>query len=43
MLASPVNFSDLAYLLGKYGLLPQDDVYVGYEGVGIVIDANAGL
>ena len=43
MLASPVNPSDLVYLLGKYGLPPQDNAYCGFEGVGIVVDANAGL
>ncbi len=43
MLASPVNPSDLVYLLGKYGLPPQDGAYVGFEGCGIVIKANAGL
>ncbi|GAA5137470.1 zinc-binding dehydrogenase [Thalassotalea piscium] len=43
MLASPVNPSDLVYLLGKYGLAPQNNAYCGFEGVGIVIDANAGF
>ncbi len=43
MLASPVNPSDLVYLLGKYGLAPNNGAYVGFEGCGIVIDANAGL
>jgi len=43
MLASPVNPSDLVYLLGKYGLTPNDGAYVGFEGCGIVIAANAGL
>ncbi|GLX80174.1 alcohol dehydrogenase [Thalassotalea insulae] len=43
MLAAPVNPSDLVYLLGKYGLAPNNGAYVGFEGVGIVIDANAGL
>ncbi|GHF01318.1 zinc-binding dehydrogenase [Thalassotalea profundi] len=43
MLASPVNPSDLVYLLGKYGLPPQDNAYCGFEGVGIVVDANAGI
>ena len=43
MLASPVNPSDLVYLLGKYGVPPKNDAYVGFEGVGIVEDANAGL
>lgn len=43
MLAAPVNPSDLVYLLGKYGLPPQESAYVGFEGCGIVVDANAGL
>ncbi|XQW86560.1 zinc-binding dehydrogenase [Thalassotalea piscium] len=43
MLASSVNPSDLVYLRGKYGLPPKDNAYCGFEGVGIVIDANAGL
>jgi NADPH:quinone reductase-like Zn-dependent oxidoreductase len=43
MLAAPVNPSDLVYLLGKYGLPPQNGAYVGFEGCGIVIKANAGL
>lgn len=43
MLAAPVNPSDLVYLLGKYGLPPNNGAYVGFEGCGIVIDANAGL
>ena len=43
MLASPVNPSDLVYLLGKYGLPPQDTAFCGFEGVGIVVDANAGF
>lgn len=43
MLASPVNPSDLVYLLGKYGVPPKEHAYVGFEGVGIVVDANAGI
>ncbi|NMP33407.1 zinc-binding dehydrogenase [Thalassotalea sp. M1531] len=43
MLAAPVNPSDLVYLLGKYGLPPNDGAFVGFEGCGIVVDANAGL
>lgn len=43
MLATPVNPSDLVYLLGKYGLAPNNGAYVGFEGCGIVVDANAGL
>ena len=43
MLAAPVNPSDLVYLLGKYGLPPTDGNFVGFEGCGIVVKANAGL
>ena len=43
MLASPVNPSDLVYLLGKYGLPPQNGAFVGFEGCGLVIKANAGV
>ncbi|WP_160173501.1 zinc-binding dehydrogenase [Thalassotalea sp. ND16A] len=43
MLASPVNPSDLVYLMGKYGLPPIDGAYAGFEGCGRVIAANAGL
>ncbi|ASP47333.1 hypothetical protein B5D82_05880 [Cognaticolwellia beringensis] len=43
MLATPVNPSDLMYLLGKYGLAAQDGAFVGFEGCGIVVEANAGL
>lgn len=43
MLASPVNPSDLVYLLGKYGLPPQNGAFVGFEGCGVVVKANAGL
>ncbi len=43
MLATPVNPSDLVYLLGKYGVAANNGAYVGFEGAGIVIDANAGL
>ncbi|MGB0938273.1 MAG: zinc-binding dehydrogenase [Colwellia sp.] len=43
MLAAPVNPSDLVYLLGKYGIPPNDGAYVGFEGCGIVVKANAGL
>lgn len=43
MLAAPVNPSDLVYLLGKYGLPPKENAYVGFEGCGVVVDANAGL
>jgi len=43
MLAAPVNPSDLVYLLGKYGLPPNDGSYVGFEGCGVVVKANAGI
>lgn len=43
MLATPVNPSDLMYLLGKYGLAAQDGAFAGFEGCGIVVEANAGL
>ena len=43
ILAAPVNPSDLVYLLGKYGLAPNDKAFVGFEGCGVVVDANAGV
>lgn len=43
VLASPVNPSDLVYLLGKYGLPPENGKFVGFEASGIVVDANAGF
>lgn len=43
MLATPVNPSDLVFLLGKYGLPPNEGAYVGFEGCGVVVEANAGL
>ncbi len=43
MLAAPVNPSDLVYLMGKYGLSPEDGTYAGFEGCGIVLKANAGI
>ncbi len=43
MLAAPINPSDLVYLMGKYGLPPVDGAFVGFEGCGIVVSANAGL
>lgn len=43
MLAAPVNPSDLVYLLGKYGLAPNNGAFVGFEGCGIIVDANAGV
>ncbi len=43
MLAAPINPSDLVYLLGKYGLAPNNGAFVGFEGCGVVVEANAGL
>lgn len=43
MLASPVNPSDLMTLRGGYGRLPDLPAVPGYEGVGIVRKAAAGL
>lgn len=43
MLASPINPSDLVYLMGKYGLPPQDGAFAGFEGAGTVVAANAGM
>ncbi len=43
MLASPVNPSDLVYLRGQYGVPPADNAFAGFEGMGIVTEANAGF
>ncbi|QUM78928.1 zinc-binding dehydrogenase [Moritella sp. 5] len=43
MLAAPANPSDLVYLLGRYGIAPVDSAFVGFEGCGVVVKANAGL
>ncbi|HTN04031.1 MAG TPA: alcohol dehydrogenase catalytic domain-containing protein, partial [Planctomycetaceae bacterium] len=43
MLASPVNPSDLMTLRGSYGRRPDLPAVPGYEGVGIVRKAAAGL
>lgn len=43
MLASPVNPSDLVYLMGKYGVPPVDGAFAGFEGCGVVVAQNAGL
>lgn len=43
VLASPINPSDLVYLLGKYGIPPVEGNFAGFEACGEVIDANAGL
>lgn len=42
ILASPVNPSDLVYLMGKYGVPPVEGGYAGFEACGEVVDANAG-
>ena len=43
MLLSPVNPSDLMTIRGVYGKRPSLPAVPGYEGVGIVTAANAGL
>lgn len=43
MLASPVNPSDLMVVRGVYGVLPELPATPGFEGVGVVEAANAGL
>jgi NADPH2:quinone reductase len=43
MLASPVNPSDLMFVQGIYGKRPQLPATPGFEGVGIVEAAGAGL
>jgi len=43
MIASPVNPSDLMTIRGTYGKRPELPAVPGYEGVGIVESANAGL
>ncbi len=43
MLASPVNPSDLMTVRGVYGKKPSLPAVPGYEGVGMVTTANAGL
>lgn len=43
MVASPVNPSDLLYVRGEYTLQPQFPASPGFEGVGIVEKAGAGL
>ena len=43
MLASPVNPSDLVYLRGQYGIPPEEKAFAGFEGCGVVVEANAGL
>jgi NADPH:quinone reductase-like Zn-dependent oxidoreductase len=43
MLASPINPSDLLYVRGQYGSRPKLPATPGFEGVGIVEAAGAGL
>jgi NADPH:quinone reductase-like Zn-dependent oxidoreductase len=43
MIASPINPSDLMTVRGSYGKKPSLPAVPGYEGVGVVEDANAGL
>lgn len=43
MLASPVNPSDLMTVRGTYGKLPTLPAIPGYEGVGRVLTAEAGM
>lgn len=43
MLASPINPSDLMTVRGTYGVKPQLPATPGYEGVGVVESAAAGL
>lgn len=43
MFASPINPSDLVHLMGKYGLAAEDGAFVGFEGCGVVVKANAGF
>lgn len=43
MLASPINPSDLMTVRGVYGQRPQLPATPGYEGVGVVESAGAGL
>lgn len=43
MLASPINPSDLMTIRGIYGKKPKLPAVPGYEGVGVVEQANAGL
>src|SRR5262249_52346393 len=43
MLASPINPSDILYVRGEYGKRPNLPTTPGFEGVGIVEAAGAGL
>ena len=43
MLAAPVNPSDLMFVRGEYGKHPDPPQSPGFEGVGVVKEANAGL
>jgi len=41
--ASPINPSDLVYLMGKYGIPAVDGAFAGFEACGTIVEANAGL
>src|SRR6516165_11455853 len=43
MIASPINPSDVLVVRGEYGRLPQLPATPGFEGVGVVEAAGAGL
>lgn len=43
MLAAPINPSDLGFIRGIYGIAPKCPQSPGFEGVGLVTAANAGL
>jgi NADPH:quinone reductase-like Zn-dependent oxidoreductase len=43
VLASPVNPSDLVYLQGNYGVEQTANAFAGFEGCGVVVNANAGF
>lgn len=41
--AAPINPSDLVFLKGAYGIQKRLPVVPGFEGSGVVVEANAGL
>ena len=43
MLAAPINPSDLMFIRGEYGKQPEGRQSPGFEGVGVVEEANAGV
>ena len=43
MLAAPINPSDVMFIRGVYGIEPACPQSPGFEGVGVVEEANAGL